>query len=83
MALTPLPVVPSPKFQLYAEIVPSGSLDPEPDRVTLRPAVTVWSGPALAAGMALQTMPAVTVCPALTTAAVLLLVWPVDDAVTA
>ena len=47
---TPVPVVPSPKLQAYDAIVPSGSLDPEPEK-TIETSVCVnWSGPAFAVG---------------------------------
>ena len=36
VAEDPVPVEPSPKFHAYPVIVPSGSLDPAPDTVTVR-----------------------------------------------
>ena len=44
---------------------PSGSLLPEPSRVTLAPGFTVWSGPASASGVRLGTTVIVTVSVAL------------------
>ena len=48
--MTPLPVVPSPKFHAYDAMVPSASDDAAPLRLTAEPAVTDWSAPAFATG---------------------------------
>jgi hypothetical protein len=50
VTVTPLPDVPSPKFQLYATIDPSGSEELDPLNATDTPTVAAWSAPALATG---------------------------------
>ena len=39
---------------MYVRVVPSGSLEPDPSRVTVAPSATVWSVPALAVGASLS-----------------------------
>jgi hypothetical protein len=48
VALESVTVVPAVWLQEYDRLSPSGSLLPEPFKVTTTPSPTVWSGPALA-----------------------------------
>ena len=47
-------VVPDVWVHVYVKDVPSGSLEPDPSRVTVAPSATVWSDPALAVGASLS-----------------------------
>jgi hypothetical protein len=50
VGLTPVPVLPSPKFQAYVSVCPCGSLEPLPLKLTAVATVPLYGPPGFATG---------------------------------